>query len=87
MAFRVGIDIFVQVWPLYTAHCLTGASLLPAFLTRNLWMWIRIRSDQNLLAGSGSEKHHSGSGQLRIRNEFEVKNNLKILQFPNKNVQ
>jgi hypothetical protein len=34
-------------------------------------VWIRIRSDPKLLEGSG--KNHSRSGQLRIRNEFEVK--------------
>ncbi len=40
--------------------------------------------------GYGSEKKHSGSGQLRIRNEFEVKlprKTDKIWQFLNKNAQ
>jgi hypothetical protein len=32
-----------------------------------------------LLAGFGSGKNHSGSGQLRVRNEFEVKTTLKNL--------
>jgi hypothetical protein len=36
-------------------------------------LWIRIRSDPKLFAGSGSRKNHSGSEQLQIRNEFEVK--------------
>ncbi len=35
-------------------------------------VWIRIRSDPKQLAGSGSGTY-SGSGQLRILNEFEVK--------------
>ncbi len=36
-----------------------------------LWIWIR--SDPKILAGSGAGKKHSWSGQLRIRNEFETK--------------
>ncbi len=48
-----------------------------------LWIWIRIWSDQKLLAGSGSEKHHSGSGQLWIRNEFEKRKEYsgKLIKF------
>jgi hypothetical protein len=38
-------------------------------------LWFQIRSDPKLLArsGYGSGKNHSESGQLWIRNEFEVK--------------
>ena len=41
-------------------------------------LWIRIREDLKLFAGSGSEKiisdpDRSGSGQIRIRNEYESK--------------
>ncbi len=51
---------------------------------------IRIRSDPKLDAGSGSGKNHSGSEQLRIRNEFEVKllwETGKIWTFLNKNAK
>jgi hypothetical protein len=45
-----------------------------------------------VLAGSGSRKHHSRSEQLLIRNEFEVKlwysgKLIKIFHFCNKNAQ
>ncbi len=57
-------------------------------------LWIRIRSDPNLLAvagsGYGSIKILSGSGQLRIWNEFEIKvlwKADKSWQFLNKNAQ
>jgi hypothetical protein len=33
---------------------------------------VMIRWDPKLLAGYGSGGNHSGSGQLRVRNEFEV---------------
>ncbi len=48
-----------------------------------LWIWIR--SDPKLLAGSGygSGKNHSCSGQLRIQNEFELKLLLKTEKFDN----
>jgi hypothetical protein len=43
--------------------------------------------DPKVLAGSGSGKHHSGSEQLLIRNESEVKllwKTDKIFHFPPK---
>jgi hypothetical protein len=48
-------------------------------------LWIRIRSDPKLLAGSESGKNHSGSEseQLRILNEFEVKLLWKLVNFYN----
>jgi hypothetical protein len=36
-------------------------------------LWIRIRSDPKLLAGSEKNHFGFGSGQLRIQNEFEIK--------------
>jgi hypothetical protein len=50
-------------------------------------LWIRIRMDPKLLAGHGSGKNHSGSGQLRIQNEFEVNYSEKLIKFLNKNAQ
>jgi hypothetical protein len=48
-----------------------------------LWIWILIRSDPKLLAGSGSRKNNSGSGQLWIRNEFEKRKEYsgKLIKF------
>jgi hypothetical protein len=34
-------------------------------------------------SGYGSGKNHSGSGQLRIRNEFEAKRSDKLIKFDN----
>jgi hypothetical protein len=36
-------------------------------------LWIRIRSNPKLQAAFECGKNHSGTGQLPIRNEFEVK--------------
>jgi hypothetical protein len=51
------------------------SSIIFKFLLVVLWIQIgiRIRSDPKLLAGSGSEKNNSGSGELWIRNDFRRK--------------
>ncbi len=75
------------IFPWFLGHFFRHRPLLPV-----LWIRIRIRSDPNFLAGSGygSGKYHSGSRQLRIRNEFELKllwKTDKIWQYFNKNAQ
>jgi hypothetical protein len=65
----------------------------PVFLqiTKSV-LWIRIWPDPKILAGcgSGSEKYHSESGQLRIWKEIEITllwKTDKIWKIFNKNAQ
>ncbi len=90
MAFWVGIDIFVQVWPLSTAHCLTGAYLNAYPLLRCLHAYLlwRIRSDPKLLEGSGARCGYEKIIPYLGSSRFEISlKKVKILWKTDKNFQ
>jgi hypothetical protein len=56
-----------------TTHCTRNRMVFSRF-TKVYYAMASV-ADPDLLAGSGSGKKHSGSEQLRIRNEFEALKN------------
>ncbi len=59
----IKIILSTEVWWLFFFLFSSNSTAVSIFC-------IRIRSDSKLLAGSESEKNHSGPGQVRILNEF-----------------